>query len=484
MSLLAHGLGLGANSAAAYEMVRGIDHSFVQSSLAVFRQLAKHFPFIDVPAATDAVNMIANRPILTAAICTVTAGANPDAQDRLSRAFRHALSTKAIIEGERSVDLCTGLLVYLAWHHQYMSKQQIYQELHLLAGMAADLGLYSQPPTPDAVNLIGDLEQQRVFLGCYYICCGLSVTGFHKPSPIKWTDSLRHYAENLYRAGNLPSDQLLLATMELLHAIEDLEDALRINDTVKRETFAHYVELHTKATNQRLRQLKRDHPQVSSMPGFAAATIHFHHRLLRASDVPDQATLMQCAVAIKDYMDDVLARPPITLHQVAIVEWTNLLEILVLMARVSRPLPHTAGWEAGALASMLQPDTIIDALCAHMNSAPAGDPLAPRHEVLLQWFRRVCDSIKKRILHERSTDIGQLRKDESHYETLHELGRNSVQSHRQTPMGSDGRYNLVNDEYNHTAETRAVSNLGIFNSFDYFGNGVLDEGFWSGFLNA
>ena len=84
------------------------------------------------------------------------------------------------------------------------------------------------------------------------------------------------------------------------------------------------------------------------------------------------------------------------LHQIAITDWTNLLGVLMMLGKVSKSLPNNAGWEAGALTSMLQPAAVLDALCGQMAS-PAVDPLTPRHEPLLQRLRSFCECIKKDV---------------------------------------------------------------------------------------
>ena len=347
------------------------------------------------------MSMLAQRPFMTAAICTVNAAANSELQGRLSHSVRLALSARAIVEGERNIDLLIGLLIYLAWHHHYLSKQQVYQYLCLLAGMTADLGLYRPTAGGGTVDISPAIERDRAFLGCYYLCTGLSTRGFNKPNPLRWTDNLRQCAENVGRNGSLPSDRNLVAVIELAHAVQEMEDVLQAQADLKRSTVASFVDMHAKATSHRLKGLRRDYPSLNSDLGFAAATIQVHCKLLAASDPPDTSTLIQCACTIKEYIDDILSRTPTLLHQMSLVDWSNLLEILILMAKISKPLPNTGGWETGALSSMLQPDRVLDTICTHMASAPLGDPLAPRHEGLLQWFRAFCDSIKRRIIHDR-----------------------------------------------------------------------------------
>ncbi|KAF2171967.1 hypothetical protein M409DRAFT_63492 [Zasmidium cellare ATCC 36951] len=404
VQLFRQGLG---NILALEELLHGVDFNFVSSSFTIFRQLTPHFPFIELSPGADIISMVAQRPLLTLAICTVASAAYPELQERLSQAFQYALSPKVILGSERSMDLLTGLLVYLAWHHHYMTQPQVYHQLYLLAGLAADLGLYR--PRLDPMDPPSALERDRAFVGCYYLCSSLSAAGFDKPSPLRWTRNLRTCAENAAISGTLSSDRSLVPILELAHALDEMEESIRHDIASQYANPLPYVDLQTKATSQRLKALKREHSSLASSLAFEAAQIHIYHRLLRLSDTPDYPILIQCACAIKEYLENLTSRPPPTLHQLPIVDWAHLLEILVLMARISKPLPNTSSWEAGALASMLQPDVVLDGLWNHANSAPSNDPLAPRHEALLQSLRRVCDGVKRILATGQSGSEGKFR---------------------------------------------------------------------------
>ncbi|WPG99711.1 Hypothetical protein R9X50_00253000 [Acrodontium crateriforme] len=454
------------------QLLHGIDCNCVQRSFVIFRQMMPFFPFVTLRPDSEPSNMISSRPMTTMAICVVTLPANKELQDRLCKAFRQALASKVIVGAERSLDLMVGLLIWIAWHHQYMYKQQIYQELCLLAGMAADMGLYNGASmTMDADEAV---ERNRAFVGCYYLCCNLSMVAFNKPSPMRWTDELHRLAEELALAARIPQDTALIGTLELVHAMQDLEDDFRAQKVFKRSTGAHYIELLVKTGHQHLKTLRREHPTLAGTLGFAAATIHLHHRFLKCSESPDSATLIQCTCAIKDYLDDVLARPPITLHRVNIIEWTNVLEILILMARVSKPLPQAAGWEAGAVSSMLQPEVLLETVCTHMGSVPPNDLLAPRIECTYEWFTRVCTGIKKRILQERGIGgASGLRNDDANFDQL----------------GSLGSFRPVNDanafpsQHSKMMEPETPTMPACdLDSIDFFGAGVLDDDFWDSFM--
>ncbi|GAB7361147.1 hypothetical protein MBLNU230_g1181t1 [Neophaeotheca triangularis] len=286
---------------------------------------------------------------------------------------------------------------------------------------------------------------------------------FNKPTPLSWSSSLQERATLLasYRSHTLPD---VWPLVEAMHAMEDLADVLQSEPSNKAPKSPSYQELQLKVANQPL----------SNLPTFAAVSIHTTQLILRSSPHPDPATLIQHACAIKEYTADLLSRPAIQLHHLAAVEWTNLLETLLLTARLSRPLPASHGWDSGAVASTLQPESTLDSVSAHMAAAPAADPLAPRDEPLLAWFRDLCESLKQRVRLERSggegfapvwrAGVGLWREGDG-YEVVKET------------EGADARFRAVNEE---RARPRADPPTvpGGRDFFELLRNGILDERFW------
>ena len=208
------------------ELLKGVDANFVQTSFTVFRQFTTYFPFVYLHPGDDPVSMAAHRPFMTIAICTITSAAYPEMQDRLRQAVRLSLSAKAIVEGECSVDLLLGLLIFLAWHHHSPGKQQIYQYLCLLAGMATDLGIYPHDVQYSQEHIASTIERAQAFLGCYYICSSLSRKGFGNHNPLRWTDTLRQHVENA-DTHNSPSNAVLASLVELARTLEHFLRHLR-----------------------------------------------------------------------------------------------------------------------------------------------------------------------------------------------------------------------------------------------------------------
>lgn len=201
--------------------------------------------------------MVVRRPVQTLAICIVASAANPDLQHRLVNIWKTSLANKAIIQGERSFDLLLGLLVFLAWHHHYMQKNQIYQYLHLLAGMVSDLGLRKHAT---GLHPSEAMEYDRALLGCYYLACGLSTMGFGKPTPLRWDATMHHSGERLRAGSNLPSDQTLLSAIALQHAVENIHEVMDTELSYAKSTNSTFMEMHAKVIKQRMQTLKHEHP--------------------------------------------------------------------------------------------------------------------------------------------------------------------------------------------------------------------------------
>jgi hypothetical protein len=378
-------------------MLYGIDHAFVAHSFRLFRELNRRFPFVDVPAHVDISYMIINRPLFTVAVCSSASSARPEAQDRLTQAFRHAISSKLFILGEKSMDIMLGLLVHVAWSHYNTSHARLYQNLHLLAAMAADQGLYGSDQPVDEGQ--GALERHRAFIGSYYLCANLSELGLAKPSPMSWTDNLYERARNLARVGSLPSDPMMPHILEIAHTVSDFHQELRLGAAHDETASENFINLHSLAANRQLDTIRRECPAIIGFPGFRTASLQIHHRALRSRRAPEPRMLIQCSAMIKDQLDNILSRPAATLHQLPITDWTGLLDSLVLMARLSRMhlLRSRDASGADAVASMLQPEVILDTLCAKMASAPIDDPLSPRNDTLLRSFIKFCEELRKAV---------------------------------------------------------------------------------------
>lgn len=77
--------------------------------------MAIYFPFVVVPANMTVGELKSSKPFLFLVIMTIACRHDASRQSMLATTVREFISQKMIIQGEQSLDLLQGLLVYLAW---------------------------------------------------------------------------------------------------------------------------------------------------------------------------------------------------------------------------------------------------------------------------------------------------------------------------------------------------------------------------------
>ena len=183
-----------------------------QELLNLFRDsMNQYFPFVVIPREMSIVSMSKQRPFLFLAIMTSACPTHKPLQRALDASFRNILSQRVVFNGEKSLDLLQGLLVYLAWsvgfssflptlpgcfcsltlltrYHFHLTprSRQSYQFLQIAIGMTIDLGLDERPCDTRTQMARSQLshdgsdeilssdefysrETRRTYLGCYYL---------------------------------------------------------------------------------------------------------------------------------------------------------------------------------------------------------------------------------------------------------------------------------------------------------------------------
>jgi hypothetical protein len=163
-----------------------IDFNQAEQAIGFYKTKAANFPFVLIPPNMSLDSLRRERPFLLLCILTYTAALNAKLQSQLDLEVRETLSRKVVVNGETSLDLLQGILVYLAWYHYYFNpeKQQVYQLSSMACAMAVDLGITTpnQVTTSKGFLLTNpahmmfipklsaeESETKRALLGCYYL---------------------------------------------------------------------------------------------------------------------------------------------------------------------------------------------------------------------------------------------------------------------------------------------------------------------------
>lgn len=145
--------------------------------------LAPQRPLVVFPFGIGANHLRTSKPTLFLAILAVSAGTlDENLSTKLMDMLLKIYAERIMIRGEKSLELIQAILVSTNWScppDQY-DQLKFYQQLHMAATMAMEMGLGEVNSTPNvqSVGATTDgtgidsnfLDPLRTFLGCY-ICC-------------------------------------------------------------------------------------------------------------------------------------------------------------------------------------------------------------------------------------------------------------------------------------------------------------------------
>lgn len=208
-------------------ILRTISVIHMQHLVDSFHRMVDYFPFVMLPRDAPVRDSILQRPVLMFAVLTVASYDSALLQFTLSREFRKIVMVK-VMNGEKSLDLLQGLLVFIAWHHHYMDPQGVsmHMLLQMCIGMASDLGLDRLPSSYHRDDP-RDRECKRAYLGCYYLSCNLRLMEPGKPQGLAYSPTIRKYASEVSHFRDRNSDQILPALVDTCQFLEDVEETFR-----------------------------------------------------------------------------------------------------------------------------------------------------------------------------------------------------------------------------------------------------------------
>ncbi|RDL34975.1 uncharacterized protein BP5553_06906 [Venustampulla echinocandica] len=270
-----------------------------ENSIQVFRSKAARFPFVLVSSQMSLDSLRRERPFLLLSILTFASQKNAKIQDQLELELKEYLSKKVIVNGEKSLDLLQGLLVYLAW------------------------------------GCLQELEYRRTFLGCYYLASSVC-RDLKKPSNMRYGAYTEECCQVLGRAAESETDYLVPYFIRLEQFAEDVNRAFSYDASLELvEIDTVRIEVLSKAFGEQLKQFEsafpiqvwnntsirmsyyfvriyvneigfhaKPHPPSDILPALAARRLWYYSTSRNESS-------MHCVQSSKTYLDHFLSLPDI-----------------------------------------------------------------------------------------------------------------------------------------------------------------------------
>lgn len=144
------------------------------------------------------------------------------------------IAERVLINGEKSLDIVQGIIVFVCWYHPHVFwAQQVTNLLHLAIAMTVELGI-DRPPnqcgefkkaTVKAIHAppvprTPTMEEHRTLAGVFYMT-GMLASSFKKIDSMPRTRYLEDSMKTLEKAAEYESDMLVVQMVRLQHLIHE-----------------------------------------------------------------------------------------------------------------------------------------------------------------------------------------------------------------------------------------------------------------------
>ncbi|KAG9233293.1 hypothetical protein BJ875DRAFT_50563 [Amylocarpus encephaloides] len=222
------------------DMLSDFGDSQLDELLAIFKvHICPWFPFIQISEMSSAKDLGRDQPFFLCSIVALTCR-SLSRRHELRASLINALMDSIFVQGQRSIDLLLSALTYTAWCcYNFYNLPRLNGMVAGINVLLSDLALnrpaFKEPPSlfENAMrDLCGrtfaeqaprTLEEQRIFLGCYYMNSVISWF-YNRTDPLLHTIYLDQCCEELRKSPSV-SDQYADALVRLQFIAEGIRKA-------------------------------------------------------------------------------------------------------------------------------------------------------------------------------------------------------------------------------------------------------------------
>ncbi|KAH8729062.1 hypothetical protein GQ44DRAFT_701503 [Phaeosphaeriaceae sp. PMI808] len=386
-------------------IIRSISLAHMQMLLDTYQHMVDFFPFVTLPKDCSCRELVQHRPVLMFAVLTVASYDSVLLQQTLSREFRKVAMVK-ILNGEKSLDLLQGLLVFIAWHHHYMDAQAVSVPmlLQLCLGIASDLCLDRIPTnirSPMQRHDAKERESKRAYLGCYYLASNIGLVEPGRIRSISYSSTFRNYASDLAAAWEHKTDQVLPILIDVCQFMEDVEETFNGRSEQALVARSQVKRLSDKWDHIRSASKLQANDYKTLQWVQLAARIHLY-KTAAAVDVTDREATpwasgfqlslrVTCLRSIEQFLDNSLKLSTAQYEFISLVDWLNLVSGVISLSKLGLHSTPMSGWDPVELQIGQTFEYFRDQLSSQM---PRPRDPQENNEDVFERFRRITSVMK------------------------------------------------------------------------------------------
>ncbi|PCH07273.1 Transcription factor [Penicillium occitanis (nom. inval.)] len=356
-----------------------------------FRGMACYFPFVQLSKTWTAASMAEDRPFLLLAAVAAASSKCCHLQDALIRQFKECLSKRAVIAGEKDLDLLQGLLVHLAWFqfHFIPGSQQDYLYVQIAISMVIDLhldlevaDLLEKRTEPDNIYT---REACRAYLGCYYMSSIITMSS-GRPNNLQYHKNMLPCAMMLQKQPEFETDLLIYPVTKVLQFAEEVCETYRSEGLhgsclyIHAERFTTRLEDWWSSLSMDLRNtvlLSNAYHTVKIRIQEMGLVYRYGPRNPPVPKAQEDSTLLsvppmvisnliKCVISTKESLDSFLAIP-ITMHgSLSFATWYQVILTIFVLYRLSVGLPEAPEWNVEIAQQTVDLQAYFDTLLSYL----------------------------------------------------------------------------------------------------------------------
>lgn len=408
--------------------------------LSSFRIMCHSFPYVIIPPTATVSSLRISNPMLLLALLAAAAWQGRNLQLRLEKAYLRVLGLRMVVEGEQSLDMLQSLLVHLAWCHFHL--KSAYRLTAYANSLVVNMGLNRPPqqsrsgaaqgrqklgvllpfpngsrahsPEADPGGNSWSAVARRTYIGTYVISTSYS-HALRKAGVLRYTPYLLECATSLPIESGLPSDEILIHYVRLVHHAEQVSDTFNYDSAsssavgigaggvIGEEQLAFYVRTFNASFAAITAQIPARFANSTMLATYSLMVSAYTqeiglHGFSTSGSTSDNVLsitrttiLIDCLVTVRKVLDIVMNLTPLEFNTLFGFSWARTHYILNLACELSIGI-DSPSWSVESVRSIIELEVYIDAYVARLEEQSKS---VSRRDGEKDWFAFMAVQWKK-----------------------------------------------------------------------------------------
>ncbi|KAF2126682.1 hypothetical protein P153DRAFT_253346, partial [Dothidotthia symphoricarpi CBS 119687] len=333
-------------------------------------------PFVILPVDINASSLASIKPFLLQVITTVAFFHDTAKQQIMATDVMRQVSERMLIQGEKSMDLLQGLLVFLSWFNPHSFLPQNHTNfLHLAMALTVDLNIDRMPGLcekvameaaskahgiPQPAKTISN-DERRAVIGIFYLTSQI-FTSFRKVDTLKWTPWLTECVNVLIHAQEYGSDTFLVQlvqTQRIMHEVMSTEYDHAPVQFYAKSFLSDLDSIGSPSGDGTMATVRRLQYACTRTAIWERSFATLTANKVKENDLRQRLDGMwRCMEAVKAYIDVYMEMPPEDYLFVPFGVFAQFAYIFVVIIRASSIT--TDGWDVKALREYIDFSTLME----------------------------------------------------------------------------------------------------------------------------